>query len=249
MGDQIVLGMDANCSVEQSTFVERMREVGLVEAISRQHLPLSPPETYNRNTEQKTIDGIFVTSGVDVTSAGFMAFDAPLAWKSDHRLGWIRIRTSSVLSGTLGDTPKLVLTDLISNDPRQRKLYQDRCRKLCETHSIKSKVKKLRLLGDKFLRGDLTLKSTIISTYNNLHDLLDRLRRQAAKGIRKKFTGGDPWSPKLRDFIQTVDYWSRIVKTRLGVKTSWHQIVQIGKELNLEYKHSTSLQTAQNNLV
>ena len=109
-------------------------------------------------------------------------------------------------------------------------------------------MKKLRLLGDKFLRGDLTLKSTIISTYNNLHDLLDRLCRQAAKGIRKKLTGGDLWSPKLRDFIQTVDYWSRNVKRRLGVKTSWHQIVQIGKELNLEYKHSTSLQTAQNNL-
>ena len=84
-----------------------MNVVGLSEAISRRHAPLSPPETCRKNYSGKTIDGIFVTSGVEITSAGFLDYDAKLGWNSDHRLGWIRINQASVLDGGLPDTPKL----------------------------------------------------------------------------------------------------------------------------------------------
>ena len=76
MGDQIVLGIDANESVEDGPLVEKLQELGLSEAISDCHYPTSPPATYNRNTQNETIDGSFVSSGVEVTACGLAAFDS-----------------------------------------------------------------------------------------------------------------------------------------------------------------------------
>ena len=76
MGDQIILGIDANDTVDCGQFSDQMLEVGLTEAVSPQHPLKSPPATYNRNTNRSTIDGLFVSFGVEVTQAGMLAFDS-----------------------------------------------------------------------------------------------------------------------------------------------------------------------------
>ena len=198
-----------------------MLEVGLREAVSSQHPLNSPPATYNRNTNRSTIDGLFVSFGVEVTQAGMLAFDSDKAWRSDHRLLWIKIETDSVIPGKRSSTPTMHIADLQSSDPRQRKIYQRRCRVACQAEKIPTRLKALRLLGDRFLNGEKDLLPAITRSYEKLSDTLIRIRRQAVKGLRKKKAGGDPWSPTLWDYIARVDFWSRMVKKRLGVSTSW----------------------------
>ena len=85
----------------------------------------------------------------------------------------------------------------------------------------------------------------IIRSYEKLSETIMRIRRQAVKRLRKKKAGGDPWSPTLRDYIARVDFWSRMVKKRLGVATSWRKIVQLSRELNLEQSRQCDVETAQ----
>ena len=175
MGDQVVLGIDANISVKYGPLVDTLRELSTTEAILGTHSSTSPPATYNRNTNNDTINGIFVTSGVGVKQAGLAVFDSKLSWDSNHRMAWIQLTASNVLGDYLPHTP--------CNDPRQRLRYQRRYQQQCDVHKVNQKIKQLRNLGDRFLNGEIELLPTIIDNYHTLHKTTDRLRRHAAKGL------------------------------------------------------------------
>lgn len=101
MGDQIILGIDANTSVKLGPFINHLNHLGLMEAISSSHSPSSLSATYNCNTKQEAIDGIFVTADVKIHSSGLTVFDAPLGWLSDHHLAWIQIAKENILGDYL----------------------------------------------------------------------------------------------------------------------------------------------------
>ena len=90
-------------------------------------------------------------------------------------MAWLQLSVSSILGSHLPPTPKLDVSAFQCNDPRQRQRYQRLCRQQCDAHKITQKIKKLRLLGDRFLNGELGLLPRIIDDYHKLHDTTDRL--------------------------------------------------------------------------
>jgi hypothetical protein len=58
--------VDVNQNISDPVLCERFRRVGLTEAISRHHSPSHPPATYNRNYSETPIDGMWVSSQVEI---------------------------------------------------------------------------------------------------------------------------------------------------------------------------------------
>jgi hypothetical protein len=74
-GDLLVVCLDANEDVREGPVSDMFERLGLQEVILTRHYNYSPPATYNRNTQQVPIDGIFISSELKVTGAGYGAFD------------------------------------------------------------------------------------------------------------------------------------------------------------------------------
>ena len=81
-GDHIIIGMDANEDVRQGTVHDMFAALGLLEAILDKHKDKSPPATQNRNTKRQPIDGIWVSSSLQISSGGYLPF--VYACTSDH---------------------------------------------------------------------------------------------------------------------------------------------------------------------
>ena len=154
---KIILGIDANTLVELGPFINYLSSLGFKEAISTSHSPSSLLATYNCNTKQETIDGIFVTADVKTHSSGLAAFDLPLGWPSDHRLAWIQITKESVLGDYLSTTKKVDMVEFQCGNPRQQERYQQISCQGCAAHQITKKIKALDQLGVSFLLGETKL--------------------------------------------------------------------------------------------
>ena len=84
-GCEIILGVDANedlSSTGPNSFRYKLQQAGMTEAILQRHGPTTVA-TYQRNTKNQPIDGIFTSPGVSVLLGGYYGFDE--FFGSDHR--------------------------------------------------------------------------------------------------------------------------------------------------------------------
>ena len=95
-GDHVVLGMDANDDLRNGLGPVRkaLDKVGMREALLTRHYDKSPQATYNRNTNNKPIDGIFVSPSIQVSGGGYYGWDEAIP--STHRALWLDIPRSSL---------------------------------------------------------------------------------------------------------------------------------------------------------
>ena len=94
----MILGVDANEDLslaKTSSFRQRLRDIGMEEAILRRNPGLAAA-TQHRNKRGKPIDGIFMTSGVSVQAGGYYNFDE--FFSCDRGL-WIDIDLEQSLGG------------------------------------------------------------------------------------------------------------------------------------------------------
>ena len=59
-------------------------EIVMQEGITSQHR--DPPSTYNRTSQRRPIDGIWISTGMTVVASGYLPFDEG---HSDHRIVWM----------------------------------------------------------------------------------------------------------------------------------------------------------------
>jgi hypothetical protein len=94
-GEVVIIEIDVIQNISDPVSRERFRHVGLTEAISRHQSPSHPPVTYNRNYSENPIDGMWVSSQVEVLVCGYGAFDSGNDG-SDHRVLWMDVHLSSI---------------------------------------------------------------------------------------------------------------------------------------------------------
>jgi hypothetical protein len=99
-GEIVIIGIDVNQNISDPVLCEHFRRVGLTEAISRHHSPSHPPATYNRNYSETSIDGIWVSSQVEVLLCGYGAFDSGNDG-AHHRVLWMDVHLASIFGYTL----------------------------------------------------------------------------------------------------------------------------------------------------
>ena len=81
----------------------------------------------------------------------------------------------------------------------------------------------------------------MILAYNDLHSKLDTIRLSVESKLRSLYNGAVAWSPKLKMYLDTIEYWRRYVKLRKGVNTSRIALKRLHKRLGLPYGHCVDL--------
>ena len=85
-GHHVVLGMDANDAVRDGVVSVALDEIGIGEAVIKNHRGESVPATYARNNLRKPIDSIWTSPGLDILRCGFLPFHSVYGFPSDHRM-------------------------------------------------------------------------------------------------------------------------------------------------------------------
>ena len=134
-GDQLILMGDWNEVIVSGNLTKWMNTFGLSEAITNMH-GRNPPPTFQRGTD--AIDGIFVSSTVKTTQAGFLGFgDIP----GDHRGIWIDVPHKSILGYKMADIPKASARRLKLDDPRIVHRYLDILDGYLAAHRVYSRTR------------------------------------------------------------------------------------------------------------
>ena len=149
VGNQMVIGMDANDNVWCSTLKARLENLGLVESTTSQHGLNGPPPYYNRGSA--LIDGLFVSWMLRGLTCGYDGF----IW--DHWLLCIEIPLMIAFSHEVHPIIKAKAQQLKCEDPRVVKWY-------LEAH--KADILQFDMMGwqKDFRKGQVVFHCTMLKT-------------------------------------------------------------------------------------
>ena len=86
-GHHIVLGIDANDAnddVRDGAVSAALADIGIEEAVIKDHRGESAPAIYARNIQRKSVDSIWTSPELDVLRCGFRPFHSVYGFPSDH---------------------------------------------------------------------------------------------------------------------------------------------------------------------
>jgi hypothetical protein len=167
-GEVIIIGIDINQNISDPVLPERFRRVGLAEAISCHHSPSHPPATYNRNYSDTPIDGIWVSSQVEVLVCGYGAFDLGNN-RADHRVLWMDVHLTSIFVYALQRLNQRVPWRLRSDDPRLVARYVDRVRAAHRAAHVPKLMRELEALATRYKSGEVIVYNQLVTVYNQVH--------------------------------------------------------------------------------
>jgi hypothetical protein len=173
--ETVIVGMDANQNISDPSLRARFHKAGLVEAISRHHSPDTPPALYNRNQSNIPIDGVWVSSQVQVLLCGYGAFDA-VNDGADHRVLWMDIPLHSILGYSPQRLYQRVPRRLHSDNPRLVQRYLRRLKEKYRNAKIPQLLQTLEELRDQYWNGAAAVGSRLVGVYNELHTTTNAVR-------------------------------------------------------------------------
>ncbi|CAJ1938373.1 unnamed protein product, partial [Cylindrotheca closterium] len=243
-GCEVILGVDANediSSTKSSSFRQRLRDVGMEEAILQRY-PGRTVATQHRNKRGTPIDGIFTTSGVAVQAGGYYNFDE--FFSCDHRGLWIDIDLEKSLGGYKPQKTPYKPRKLTMLDTTAVRRYLQLVHKGYEEYSIPSR---LASLHHQLQLNEGTMTATMGRHYNCLHHQMYVVRRKAEDKCRRVTNGLVPWSPKMQQFWDRQSLWKILLKGRKGCRVSSRKIRRLMKKVGIPdawTKTTTELEAA-----
>jgi hypothetical protein len=106
-------------------------------------------------------------------------------------------------------------------------------------------MRELEELAARYQSGEVIVYNQLVTAYNQLHTMTNKIRLDVESRLQKIQRGGKPWSPKLQIYHDTIELWDRAVKLKLGVKTSRTELKRLTIRLHIyEWVH-VDLATAQ----
>ena len=185
-GDQIILMLDLNDDILNSTANTKLNSIGLKECITGRHNNQPPLATCNRGS--KPIDGIYVSNTIMIQKGGYCPCNT---FPSDHRALWIELTMSNLCGNNMAPIIHPQARRLKCNDPTTQakwtKLYISF---LHERNAIQRAYKLQEQLA-------LPLPEEYIEEYEKLRRIRMDARKYADKKCRKLRMGGVPFSLEL----------------------------------------------------
>ena len=139
---------------------------------------------------------------------------------SNHRQLWIEVDNSTILGKHLPSAFSTPRSQLLSEDPRSRKKYTKLAHQEYSKIYVSNYVNQIKGLLTSFNEGNESVKPAIMEAYEDLHLDTSKARLAIESKLQFRYVGQVPWSPKLQRYMDTIDFWMRIVKLRKGVDTS-----------------------------
>ena len=138
-GHRVVLMMDANEHVEEGVMCRQLRgdDLKIREAVHHQ-VSGKAPKTFFCGS--KAIDGIWVSSDLEILGASYLPFDSSVG---DHRPVMLDISLESLLGKRLNRVVPVKARLLSSKVERMRKKYIDRLESMFKHHNIYNRLLRL----------------------------------------------------------------------------------------------------------
>jgi hypothetical protein len=234
IGDQIILGIDANEDVRSGPFARRLHlECGLQEIMIRQ-LGLNLPNTYARGTAP--IDGLFVSQALSQCPCGYTDIIC------NHRMLWMDVPVELALGYSPSAIMKASPKYLILQDPRIVKKYNAILQEHLVKHDVLTQLQKLEteIVG--------TLSPTQITKYNRLDNLRIQATLFAQQRCRKLKMGEVPYSPKLCFTGKKIRAWKLLLKKKSGGSVNTKYLHRKLKEAGITDTTLLSITDIQENL-
>ena len=92
-GEMIIVCGDINQDVTEASIESYFVSLGLQNLIFSRHPAASAPATYNRNTSQTSIDGVWASAHLNLVRGGYLDFDD---FPGDHRAIWFDISVTQL---------------------------------------------------------------------------------------------------------------------------------------------------------
>ena len=163
LGDNLVIGIDVNDDAQHSQLANKLKSsYDLKDAVLSTHCDQSPPATFNRNTNRKVIDAIYVSENLNVLQAGYMPFDSgsPAVKSDGHRMLWAMIDNLSMFGKHIPCSTLAIECERVkSNDPRSRKVYHREVKKEYERQNIFATKKRMEKEAKMYKRDKNSAKA------------------------------------------------------------------------------------------
>ena len=179
------------------------------------------PETYVRNNQEKTIDGIWISAGINPTASGYLDYNG---W--DHRPVWIEFNERQVFGHRELKTLPIKARRLKLENKSSTNLYKQNLLKLYnESNFYKKFWETARKIDERGINPML---------WNDL-DALDRIRWKfmikAEKKCRKFNAVEVPFSPLCFNSSKAILFLNTALKRCQGKNISSRKIDRMRKKL------------------
>ena len=77
------------------------------------------------------------------------------------------------------------------------------------------------------------LRPVVIERYNAIQDTIRGMHTKVASKIHPLLAGGVPWLPRLQQYKDRIDFFTRLVKSKEGIATSRSRLKESGRRLGL----------------
>ena len=204
-GKQIVAMGDVNESIVDGDTASMLIKIGMHNAMEG----LDGFETYQRNTSNKQIDGIWVTPGLSIHARGYTEY---AGW--DHRTAWIDLGNEEVFGNRK-------IPDLHVEARRLRLRDHDAVEKYIRHYTKEANKAKLleraQSLDEKIGRQ---LSEEDQRELEQLDTERTAMMLKAEKQCRKLPMGKVPFSPEVMQPAWEMAFWKTSLRRREGKKTS-----------------------------
>jgi len=223
-GDHIILMLDANSSMKDSDLSRTLSNIYLKEAILDRH-GMQGPATHKRNSTSTPIDGIWVSSGLDILKGGYFAYDEVVP--SDHRCLWIDVSFVTAFGHNMPPLCKRQPRRINCKDPHLVQNYINLYHKFAKPIDLFKRVQEFEK------RAPYMSRSEVIQEYEALDLIRCEATQYAERRCRKLKTGQVAFSPELNESRQRIRASLLLVSKAKKVKVSSRLLKRSLKKVNI----------------
>jgi hypothetical protein len=220
MGDQIIVALDANDDLRDGPVKRMMARQGLPEALLRRHKSNRTVPTFHMNSDEKPIDGIFVTRGITLQAGGYYAFYETV--QLPHRALWINISFEQAFGCKLQTSTPVAARRLHLKNPRVVHVVQ-KYNKILDKELQRLRLpQRLFLLETKVCAG--VISEAQAREYEAVHVAGLQCKAHVERKCRKMKIDRVDWSPEYQQSQDAIELWALLQSKKLGMKMSSRQL-------------------------
>ena len=153
--------------------------------------------------------------------------------RSDHRQLWVEVDNSTILGKHLPASFPTPCSKLRSDNPRSRNRYTKLAHQEHSKLGVVNTANSIQELLLQYQNGDLSVKQTLIDSYEGLHQDTSEARLEIESKLQSRYVRGVPWSPKLQSYQDEIELWKKIVQLRQGAATSQTELRRLSQKLRI----------------
>mmetsp|Transcript_8494 Transcript_8494/g.16012 ORF Transcript_8494/g.16012 Transcript_8494/m.16012 type:complete len:1891 (+) Transcript_8494:4302-9974(+) len=193
---EVIIGGDFNDNLRaaDSIVVHMFSSLRLREVLIEKYEDVVVPPTYERGRD--TIDGIFMTQGLNIRKGGYTSFDIS---PSDHRWLWFDIEEALIYGTNVIEPLSAISRRVSSKIPSVQEKFNKLVNQFMTQHKMPQKVRMLKgKCKEDMERGDELSKNSS-RQIDVIYDNITRAIQYADKRCKKVRVGAIPFSPTLRN--------------------------------------------------